>query len=70
MSSVSHCDDLWQEIITEQSLKTILHSKLKQSRVKGIDRLNIYQFFHQSDQHINTIQKKCLDGSCKFYLSM
>ncbi|MDJ0599514.1 MAG: reverse transcriptase domain-containing protein [Crocosphaera sp.] len=57
---------IWQEILTQASLKEILYVKLKRSKAKGIDRLNIDQFFNQSKQHIEHIQSKCLQGNYRF----
>ena len=67
MVSQSLSDELiWQDILTQSYLTEILDVKLKRSKVKGIDRLNIYQFFKQSNQHIDNIQTKCLQGNYRY----
>lgn len=67
MVSQSPSDELiWQDILTQSSLTEILYVKLKRSKVRGIDRLNIYQFFNQSNQHIENIQSKCSRGNYRF----
>ncbi|CCQ62454.1 hypothetical protein CWATWH0401_2431 [Crocosphaera watsonii WH 0401] len=46
MVSQSLSDELiWQDILTQSYLTEILDVKLKRSKVKGIDRLNIYTVF-------------------------
>lgn len=67
MVSESLSDELiWQDILTQPSLREILQVKLKRSKVRGIDRLNIYQFFNQSAHQIENIQSKCLQGNYRF----
>ncbi|ACT48741.1 reverse transcriptase domain-containing protein [Methylotenera mobilis] len=57
---------LLEVYFSQIELKKIFDNKFKDSKAKGIDRLNGSQFEKQSVNHLKTINKKCLSGTYKF----
>lgn len=57
---------LLQVFFSKSSLKNIFENKFKESKAKGIDRLNGFQFEKQIESHLKVINKKCLSGTYKF----
>lgn len=58
--------ELFNTLMSVDSLKEVFQSKFSRSQSKGVDRLNGFQFSKMSDEHLEIASRKCLNGSYRF----
>ena len=58
--------DLFQLLMSKESLVEIFEEDFSKSQSKGVDRLNGFQFASRAAEQLEIASRKCLDGSYRF----
>lgn len=58
--------DLFLQLMEENALISVFESKFANSKSKGVDRLNGFQFANRAPEHLGIAAQKCIDGTYRF----